>query len=212
MPLDDLSFLITFMLPTAFNLIFVVTLINITWRLKTIDEFLGVHMTRQELKIILKIYSKIDGTISNVKKYFSINTMICFEDVLLTALMTTFLAYDIVVHSLMIKDVILMLGGYSYVFVSGFSCVMVVIYSSKINSLKKSSLLKIIGMRLKIYGKFGKICDLGILQIDSSMLQISCGLFTFDSYFIFTIISSFFSYLVVVLQFDIMIQNNELNL
>lgn len=207
-PLDDFGFLIALMLPVAFNLIFVTTLLNVTWRLETIDEFLGAQMNRRELKTILRIYSKFDGTVSHVNRYFTFNTMICFLDVLMIALMVVFLAYDIVVHSLMIKDVILMLSGISYVLVSGFSCVMVIVYSSKISSLKNSSFWKMNGMRLKSHRETGKRCELGILQISSSVSQVSCGLFTFDSYHIFTIISSLFSYLVVVIQFDIMIQNN----
>ena len=212
MPLDNFIFLITFMLPTAYNLILIVTILNITWRLETINDFLGVHLTSKELKLILKIYSQLHDTVSHVNKYFTINTMICLEDALVILLMLTLLAYDIVAHSLTIQDVILMLGGIAKINVLGFTCVMVIVYSSKVSSLKKSSLLKINEIRLKNNRQLGRICELGILQIDSTISQISCGLFTFNSFFFFTIISSFFSYFVVVIQFDIMIENNLMSL
>jgi hypothetical protein len=49
-----------------------------------------------------------------------------------------------------------------------------------------------------------KIIQLSIYQLDCVPTELSCGLFVFEIPHIFIMISYFFSYLIVTIQFDFM--------
>lgn len=204
MPLDDLYFLISFLRPVCCQVIFLTTIKALSYRLDSFGEILKSSecSVEENLKTIGKLFSKSVNAVQHMNKIFSMLFMTSLVDLLLIILVTTFLAYDIFVHSLTINDVILMFGGVGYVNLSGFVCFSILISSSKLENKKFKMIIEINNLKLKSETKLHKHFQLSINQLNSLPSKLSCGLFKFEKSHIFLIISSFFSYFIVMVQFD----------
>jgi hypothetical protein len=211
MPLDDFLFLIAFLRPVCCQVIFLTMIMALSWRLETFHKILenSELSMQQNSKLIGKLLNKSADTIVNMNKLYSTNFMTSLVDLLFIALVTTFLAYDIIAHSLAISDVILMLGGMGYSFLAGSVCFSILIASSGLEEKKKKIVIKINDLSLK-RNKLHKFLYLSVFQFDCLPLELSCGLFTLKKSHIFLMISSYFSYLIVMIQFDFMF-SNQLN-
>lgn len=97
---------------------------------------------------------------------------------------------------------------------STISCISVLIiysenFKNKINeAVKKFNLIRLKSDDRKVQ----KYCNLAILQFESSRKFISCGLFELNWKHIFLMMTSFFSYLVMMIQFDYMLTLKQINI
>ena len=151
----------------------------------------------------MRIWGKVEDLIEALNKYITFNYILAFWNFFMLFLMISFLGYDILVHDLGSEDRIFFLAGISFSFWSGLNCVIVIIYSMSFDHTMKYSIrifneIAINSLDIKIK----KFCQIANFQISSSQSELSCGLFGFNWRLIFTIISAFFSYLVMMIQFD----------
>lgn len=200
MPLHDPWFLVAYLRPVCGQIVFLINLQSLSCRLDDVTQA-SEHL---QLKSFGKIYAKFSDTVLIFNKVFSMYLMTSLLDLLIMLLVTFFLGYDILVHSLTISDAILMLGGVSYVNISGFFCFSILFLSSNLEEKRKILMLKINEFNLK---KFHKAKQLSTYQIDCASLELSCGLFLFKKFHIFAMVSSFFSYLIVMIQFDFVLSS-----
>lgn len=204
MPLHDFLFLTAYLRPVCGQISFLLMVLSFSWRIKSIEKILIISelTSTQQLEIIGKIFGKCDKIIFSMNNLFAINFMTSLFDLLVMTLVTTFLAYDIIVHELTISDAILMLGGVSYINISGFICFTIIFILSGMDDKRKILMIKINNLKLNQKKKVDKFFFLSINQLDFTQIKLSCGLFYFKKSQIFVMISSFFSYLVVMIQFD----------
>lgn len=204
LPLTNIFFVISYSIPITCNLIFFVTILNFVWRLEGLQESLEL---KSDLKIVSKIFNRTCDTITLMNQYHVLNTIVAMLNMLGVMITITFLLYDITVHSLRLNNFFIIAGGYSYVITSGLICLIIYKYSSKIDNLMNE-----ISMEVNNYGnadkKYQKRAQLASLNFLNSKNEISCGLFKLNWSHIFTIIASFYSYLITMIQFDAMINEN----
>lgn len=204
MPLENVWFLLAYLRPFCCQTIFIVFLKSLLMRVENLNTLFQNPEAIQNLKFVGKLLGKFLDTISSLNYFFSFNFMTFLFDLLIMAIFTIFFSYDILVHKLSTKDIILFLGAISYVSISSAICLNILILSSKLEENKKIVEKQIIHLKLKAK-KFHKFLDLSINQFGISRMELSCGLFVFNKSHMFIICSSIFSYFIVMIQFDIMI-------
>jgi hypothetical protein len=178
---------------------------SLSWRINLFPKVLedpNFSLSRKH-KFIGKVYSKCEKLILSMKKLFALSFMILHFDCFTMALSTAFFGYDILAHELNTNDVLLFVGGISYATIAGTTIFLIIFYLSKFKDHKNSLMLSLNNLRRKNL-KLNKIIQLSIYQLDCVPTELSCGLFVFEIPHIFIMISSFFSYLIVTIQFDFM--------
>lgn len=199
MPLDDFLFLIAFLRPILCDIIFLIEIVSLSSR---IDSFHKIVQKENHLKVIAKLFNKTSSIIKDMNQLYATNFMTSLIDLLLISLVTTFLGYDIIVHSLTKTDAILMLAGVSYMIIAGFVCFSILIAASQIECKKRKIIAKINDIKLRKSSNMHKFYELSIDYLEYLPTKLSCGLFILNKSHIFVILSSFFSYLIVMVQFD----------
>jgi hypothetical protein len=204
-PLDNVFFLIAYAIPISNNVFFFITIINVYWRFNDILEVTRHELKIYEMKLVYKIYNRLNEIVPKINQYYLLNTILALLDLLVITINVAFLVYDTFIHELPLENFILAGGACFYIFLSGTICFLIIEYSSFISSVNckiKMNLNKIALRRSEV--KFYKMCHVGFLQIENTQNKISCGLFNFDWKLIFILMSSFFSYLWTMFQVDLM--------
>lgn len=212
LPLDNVCFLISYSIPITCNLTFFVTVLNLFWRQKSILKILKSKNfnSTNEIKILSKVLHRMSETISLINQYHMFNIIISLMDILNVSITITFLLYDISIHSLNQSNFFVILGGYCYAITSGLIYILITAYSSKIVNSAEEIAIKINQLGVNSTNKnIQKISHLTILNYQNSQSEISCGLFTLNWNHLFTMIASFFSYLITMIQFDSIINGNN---
>lgn len=156
------------------------------------------------------IYSKLNGVVTQLNRFHVLNVTLSLLDLLIISINIAFLIYDIIVHSLPLENYVLVAGALIYVSTAGFICILIIFYSSFINDLNSKIILNLNNFALKNNKKKTfKLCQLGILQVENTENKISSGLFEFNIKFIFAMMTSFFNYLWMLLQVDLMVNNEN---
>lgn len=218
-PIEDGFFLVGVTATIYYVLFTMLMLIVASWRIKSIDEALLQVDERNErkllkkLKIILKVWSKVEDLNTSMTKYFITNNLFYFSNFFNTFLITVFLGYDIFAHSLEIDDKIFLMAAVIFC-ISSISCIIILTINSEIYKNKNNkAMLKFNLIKLKSKDKrVQSFCYLGILQLKNSSNFISCGLFDLNWKHVFAMISSFFAYLVMIIQFDYMLTTKNINI
>jgi hypothetical protein len=150
------------------------------------------------MRVVSKITDRLNGTISLINEYHVFNPVITLLDLLFVVITTTFLIYDVTVHSLNANNFFIIFGGFAYAINSGLICIFIFVLSSRIQSIYSEIEMKILGC-----AEISKFSQLFAANFQRN--EISCGLFKFEWAHIFTMLTSFVAYLIVMLQFDLMI-------
>lgn len=213
LPVDNIYFLFASGLPICFNLIFLHTVLTVYWRLQSMVEYVKITLdTSLNLREILKSQGKIFDTISLLNRYHTPNYVFTMLDMLMVAITASFLIYDILIHSLTFDNFFLMSAGFTHFALSALLCLVIIFYGSKIKELQKEIIVTIAKSQIKQIQKSDfkpwKKCQLAICQLEISKNEFSCGLFELNCKQIFVMMSSFFSFLIVMIQFDLMINDN----
>lgn len=215
-PVERGFYLISVMASIFYILFTILVLITFSWRLKSIDDALMETTSNEKkkllrkLKIILRMWSKVDDVISSISRLFIISNIFYLLNFLIFVLILLFLGYDIYVHNLGGDDKLLF-GFASFFSITIISFISVLIIQSQnicekvTNAIRKINLIKLKSKEKNIQ----KYCHLATLQLEVSNKFISCRLFDLNYKFIFTMISSCFSYLVMMVQFDYMLKENQ---
>lgn len=205
-PLGNAYFLVILSLPVTWNVIFFIKILNVYWRYQTIIKILKGETSTSRLIFLMKIYDKLNVITPAFNRYFVLNIVLSLFNVLVISITIVFLVYDIIIHSLAFENFIIIAGAFSYMIVSGLIIVLIIAYTSFIND-SNDGIIVTLNTNGKQFNekKFLKFCHLAILQVESTREKFSCGLFEIDWKLVLTWASSFFAYLIVMLQFDIMI-------
>lgn len=198
--------LINMGIAVTFALFSILLLLTISWRLRSITTALKKSEDENSIKIIVKILSKIEDLIYSINSYLSLNYITSFSSTFIYLLMFTFLGYDILVHNLSVDDVIFFCAGASFTCFNSLMCSLVIFFSMRFDKTTKNLFKFFNQIQMKNSDqKIRKICFLANLQLGHSKKNLSCGLFDLNWHLIFTLMASFFSYLITMIQFDYMV-------
>jgi hypothetical protein len=218
MPLEDPFFLFAMGVPLCYHVLFFITLFSIHSRIRSVtkifrlQELQGLNKTiiLNRIKFIMLVLDKMNDTMQSINKFYMFNTMIVLLKFVLINLMTSFLAYDVLVHKLGLNDVILVLGGFSYSATMGLGCILVFKYALGIKKSFDTIFFQLLDIKIfsdvKLHEK--KIRHqtfMALLQIESFSKEISCGLFSVKWQHLFLMLAATFNYLCVMIQFDSMV-------
>lgn len=205
-PLKNVYFLVFLSLPTIYNVIFFINILNLLWRYQSISIIMKDEGSITRWKLIMIIYEKLNVTIASINRYFMFNMVFSLFNVWIILITTVFLIYDIIIHSLLLDNFILIAGSSFYIITSGLISLMTVSYSSRIADLNERIVQNINQIKMKMNDrKLQQFTELAILQVENTKIEISGGIFVLNWKVIFIMISSFISYFFVLLQFDIML-------
>lgn len=211
LPLTNVPFLISYSIPITFNVIFFIILLSLFWRLKSLSGLFENYKfsSRKELKMFTKIFDQISETINFINRFYIFNTVGSLLDLLVISINITYLAYDIIVNSRNPMNFLIVAGACNYIFTSGLICILIIAYSSFIQNLQDTIIFKINGLGTKCSDlKNKKFSLISTMHISTLKNEISCEFFVFNWKHLFVMISSYFSYVIVTVQFDFMINTN----
>lgn len=204
-PINNIFFLFGTGVPICFNLIFCHTLLNIYWRLQSMRDCLKI--VGMNFKEILKSQSKIYDSISLINRLHTPNLVFTLLDMLIVSISSAFMIYDVLTHSLTFDNFVVMTVGFAHFTLSALVCLAIIFYSCKIEKIQNEIIFTLAELQMKSSVKYWKRHQVAICQFDTSKNEVSCGLFTLDFKQIFVMLSSFSSFLIVMIQFDLMIEN-----
>ena len=154
----------------------------------------------------MKIFDKINDTVLSINRCYMINILISFFNLTLVLIFIIFLIYDVLVHQLKIDDAILIVGGSSYAICISIGCLIIISYSSTIEKLHYLVMKNYVELYLGTKDKkIHRLVHLAMIQLTHFRKDISCGLYDFNWNCIFLILTSVFNYVIVMIQFDVMI-------
>lgn len=215
-PIDRIFYLISIAININYIIFSFLILLAIFWRLRSMTNALNITTKSdheklfQNIKSLSKIWCKLEDLICSVDKYHTFSLILTFLNFFVTFLLVIFLGYDIFAHDLDSGDVIFFVAGLNFSFFNGLSCFIVIAISMALNNTMKIS-MKICN-RIQIKNQVKKVHKLNyiaILQFTFLRKNFSCGLFDFNWKLIFTLAASFFSYLIMMIQFDYMLSINR---
>lgn len=219
-PIERGFFLTGIAISINYILLTMLLLLNIVWRFKSISDAMilignskNKKILLRRLKVAMRICNKLSDLLESSSKYFLCNNIFLFSNLFFILLIMTFLGYDILVHNLDTDDVILFFAFVVFCVSTAFCSSITILTSTYFseclsNCIKKFSLISFQFNDKKVQ----KFCILAILQLESSRRDISCGVFAFNWKFVFLIISSSFSYLVMMIQFDYMLTTKNIKI
>lgn len=159
--------------------------------------------------MMAKIFDKISETISLINRFHAFNAVEAFLDLLVTVINVTYLIFDVIAHSRNLSNFLIIGGACMYIATTGIICILIFAYSSLIYNIQEKIIAKnnSIGMKFSNL-KLRKFSIISTMHLENSKNEISCSLFLFNWKHIFLMMSSYFSYLIVMMQFDFMINTN----
>lgn len=212
-PIERGFFLTGIMITINYILLSMLLLLTIIWRFKSVgDALLQVKklndkkLILKRLKIILKILSKMGDLLESASKYFLFSNIFLFCNLFMIVLILIFLGYDILIHELEMEDKILFLAFIVFTISTLFCCLIIIISSTYFFNCfgNATNIINLICVKNNDK-KIQKFCELGILQFENTQKQISCGFYNFNWNQIFLMVSSIFSYIITMIQFDYML-------
>lgn len=136
-PIDRGFFLLEMFFIMNYAALCMLMLLTVIWRLQGIDKAMNSMLKLKDdkkilrkMKILMRIWSKIDNLITSLSKYQSIANFFMFLVLTLTILIVVFLGYEIAVHDLTDSDLILFGVGTSFTIWFTFNCLSVIVFST----------------------------------------------------------------------------------
>lgn len=218
-PVDRGFYLILIGVTINYIIFAILMLMTASWRLTSINEALKLTAKSdrrnilRKMKILMKVLAKTEDLIDSLNNYLTLNNILFFLNFFITFLMISFLGYDILVHDLGSEDVIFFLAGVSFSFCGGLSCFIILKYSMTFNNTMQNSVETFNEISINSSDrKIKKFCQIANLQLSSTQNELSCGLLDFNWKFILTFLNYFFSYIVMMIQFDFMLPNRRIEI
>ena len=218
-PLEGVLFLLGISYPTYYFLLTFFIIMTFSKRIKSVDQSLAKvgeddqGNVLKNIKLIRKIWIRIEDLINSMEKYFMSTIIFYLLNYFLFLLVTIFLAYDVGVHNLEIDDKIFLCICITLSLSATAGVLPLTSYSKMIGRIISTAIGKINLIRLKCDDKkVQKNCELAILQFEHSRKLISCEMFELDWKFIFSMMSSVFSFLLTMVQFDYVISTRQLEI
>ena len=217
-PLNDPIFLTIISIPMSFNVLIIILLHTIFTRISIIIKLTDIKNVcsfstfnlKKRINLVMLLYDKINDSILSVNNCYIINLLVAFLNITAIYIFMTFLLYDTVIHELKPENIILGLGGYSYCFCFGTSCVVIIYFSTSIRKSHDATIKNFFKMHFLLKNR--RICNkvhLASLQFYHFRKEISCGLFDFNWKYLMVVITSVFNYVIVMIQFEGMISKSN---
>lgn len=210
MPINNTFFMISLGIPLSYNILIIILLINLFDRFYSIINLtklpLNLQIISYRLNLSMEMLDKVNDTILSINKCYMMNILISFFNLTLVLIFTIFFMYDIFVHQLKIDDAIILAGGSSYALCISIGCLIIISYSSTIEKLHYLVMKNYVKLHLSSRdGKIYRQVYLAMLQLTHFRKEISGGLYDFNWKCIFLILTSVFNYVIVMIQFDVII-------
>lgn len=220
-PIDNPLYYVSFGIIFIYLLLTVQLCYIISTRRKSIDKALGLisntnekKVLKRRLKVIFKIFCKLDDLIDSVNKFLSFNIIFLYLSIFIFFISVPFLGYDILVHNLGIDDITFFFIGVVYLSINIIPCLIIINYSNRFDTTSVNFTKILINIQMRDFDKkIKRICFIGNLQMSFLRKNFSCGVIDINWKLAFSLIASIFSYLVTMIQFDYMltIRSKELN-
>lgn len=139
-----------------------------------------------------------------IQRYYMPNEMLCYAVLIKLITCIILLVYDIIVHQLGMKDILLFLGAFSYCLMSGSFCLAILIYSVSIRNEHKTASIIVNNVSLNSFDlKTQRHVQIASLQMNHIGGEISCGIFKLNWKYMLSFIAGVFEFSLVLIQFDL---------
>lgn len=187
----------------SFSWLSILLLIALSSRLKAINScFLKGDLIN--MRIILIVQDKFCETIELVNKCFSIGFFMTLLEFILQCNLIVFSLCNIIVNISSPTDEMFVFEGCLHIMSHCCFVIGILVFTSSIKREGRKTAMLVHDLKLKKenFQKSLKFCQFASLQLNHRTCEISCGLFTIDWKFSFVMISSIFSYALILKQFD----------
>lgn len=205
----DVPFCIGYVLLDSFIGLSINMLLALTSRIKLIRKILNQSSEDDnekivKMKMILILHDKFCDILVNVNKSFSFLFLLMILEFNFHCITISFSFYNIIFNDPSFRDVIF-LAAISVLILPRIvfvACILILSGLIKNEKCKIFSAIQCSKIDSQKNMKILKLLELSSLQLDHRTLNVSCGFFTVDWKYLFGIISSIFSTLVILVQFD----------
>jgi hypothetical protein len=207
LPLENYFFMASDNFNLIFGMVHILVLITINSRIKDVYQLIDQKKFNfYKQKEIMKIYSHLQDILKATNNYFSFNSMTLFGGYIFFFVSIIFALYDFCVRNFPFENFMFFFGGLLQQFETATIIFYVLIHSDILRCSGRKISEKIdskISSQESV--KIKKISQIFNLQ-NSYEICVSSGLFEFNTKMIFSLISTGFAYIVVAIQFDMMLQ------
>ncbi|KAG5667399.1 hypothetical protein PVAND_015380 [Polypedilum vanderplanki] len=208
-PYENPFFLVGLPFSSLFEYTHGVAMIAIYVRLKSLLKFIKNenNLNINDLKLINFIYTNLTDIMKLSNQIFSLNSLIGLTEFSIHTTFAAFSAYQFFISKIKFDLLIFLLVGVSY-FISKIQLYLfLIIYISSVRSTGNDLWIEI-NKKQNFDQKEKKFREIVIGQMRCNELIASCGVYEFDWIVFFAIMTGAFSYLVVMIQFDLGINKN----
>ena len=157
-----------------------------------------------ELKCLIVLQDKLCDSILLVSKSFSV---IYIMQIFRFTVFSVFIMFDfflITTKNSNFSHKIFLIAGLLFIIPAGITTISAIVQSALLKREGGKFLTLLHGKKIsKGDKKTLNLIQLGSLQMAHQFSEISCGLFTIDWKFLFVLISTCFSYMIILCQFDV---------
>ncbi len=218
-PLERVYFILAVVLHIYYLIFALLIIFNAYWRFKSINRALTETLKNEDknilkdIKIIRKIWIRVEDLIYSMDKYFATLFVIFYGNHIVFSLTISFLLYDVTVHDLGMEDKIFMCVGALFCTFTTIFFGILIFFSNALECIINNAVESFNLFHIKSEDKnIQKSCELAILQFEHSRKLVSCGMFEFDWKLIFSTGASIFSNLITMIQFDYTLNTNQVEI
>ncbi|KAG5667397.1 hypothetical protein PVAND_015378 [Polypedilum vanderplanki] len=203
-PLENLFFLVGVLCSAIFEYTYAVLLIAIYVRLKSLIKFVkkSNNLCTRDFKLLNFIYSNLIDVMKLANQIFSLNAFFGLTELSIHLVFICFSAYQVVLSEYKFDLFLYTLSGFGY-FISKLPYYFLIIFYSTLVRTFGNDLWIEINKKQNFDQKEKKFREIVIRQMRCNELIASCGVYEFDWIVFFAIMTGAFSYLVVMIQFDL---------
>lgn len=193
----DFGYRVLIYLPLSNTSLFIWILILVCKRIKSFRKLL----TKGNVNSCLILFDKFWFLIQLTNKYFGILLMFLVLEKMFHSIIFFFSLYNLVANDSTSSDIFYLFMSLLYNLIETISVLCIFLCSHFIKVEIKKFVSKF--QKIKIDSKTIKTNHLSNLQFGHQDITLSCGLFDINWKFLFAVISSIFSYIIILVQFDI---------
>lgn len=212
-PLDRYFYWVSIIISLNLTFTYFLTMLAISSRLASVVEYLdskSAEEVRNHLNLLAKVYMKFSDVVSLSNEIFTFNSMILFLEFTTFSVSMTFLCFTtfqnyMITKEISFKEIIFILTCIAFLLNLVINACFTFHHSHLFveNSTKiLTKLHKISTSSSKDESKTNRYTQIFSLYAAEEPLLQTCGLFLFDWKQLFLMFSSIYSYLLILIQFD----------
>lgn len=193
----DSGYLLLTYLPLSNNSMFIWILILVCERIKSVRKL----FSKENVNLCLILFDKFCCLMQCINKYFGLLLMLLVLESLFHFIIFFFSLYNLVANNSTAGDYLFSLMGLFYICWETAVVLCFFVYSYFIKFEIENFVSKFCTMQIDTKPIRNKLST--NLQFDHQEIELACGLFVINWKFLFAFISSIFSYIIILIQFDI---------